>query len=895
MKTIHKGFDAFIKGTFGNSGDNLFVDATGVVRRITENDFNHDGIFDIALPNSHGYTERGPVSVYKQDGKNNWQHSELPHDCSWNTIACDIDGDGYEDLLVTFAANGVTCDLECYIFWGSKDGLTQECTALKSVGAYGAAFCDLTGNGLQDLVITTSWYDHHFTGNLFKQRVYLQESPRKFRDATEEFPFEGLSIDALVCTDINNDGYPDFIFAGYKQNYTDDVYTNIFFGSKDGYSKENSMQLPCSLVTKAYAQDLNKDGFKEVILTGNGRITIYWNRNGTFSENDKKVIEIEGENAMYFKKELPLCFVDFDGDGNNEILIGTKEGVQIRRIDDLDAVWRRIDCYGCTAVTAVDLNGDGSYDIFAGRFYNDETKTYDSQSLLFHNQGDNRFDIEHTTAFDTFGVRDAKFYDLDHDGKFELYICNTITGHIQHDPEFPAFLYLGNKDFQYLKENRIDFPIITSCYGYTGSDTDNDGEVEFVASTHSTIRVFKGTENGPDPKNFQELVHPKLLRKELGGVLVGDFNHDGYLDIIMLPWVYSKNEEELNSSVYVWYGSADGYKEENRQLLPCYIATAQSVVLADINADGYQDLIYSDGDGRLGVFLGTKDGFDPDSHRLFTLKGHEDNKAFHFGVTAVDYDKDGKLEVICTSSGHYFNIPSYVYILRDWNDEEGFPADKQIRWETGATTGYVSFADMYNTGWLDMILPHYSSTETRTGPLRIIRNDQHGSFQFDDTENFIFDSSVASIPVDLTRNGYPDLFVCCHRKDKGHILDSYLLMNGPDGLDYDHPHKYLGIGPHNFTTKSQANVFDRSESEYYTSCPIKLDDDKTVHIYWVAEEPNTSKLFMRIRFDDGIWSDALENGTIIPVPRHSKIIQYQAEFYSPALCNSPRLKRVTID
>ena len=48
MKIEHRGFEAFRKGTFGNAGANLFVDATGAVRRIIENDLNGDGLTDAA-------------------------------------------------------------------------------------------------------------------------------------------------------------------------------------------------------------------------------------------------------------------------------------------------------------------------------------------------------------------------------------------------------------------------------------------------------------------------------------------------------------------------------------------------------------------------------------------------------------------------------------------------------------------------------------------------------------------------------------------------------------------------------------------------------------------------------------------------------------------------------
>ena len=138
MKIIHEGFDAFRAGAFGNAGANLFVDAKGTVRRIAEQDLNGDGSFDIVFPNSHGYIERGPTTIFtkKPDG---WAEKELPHDSCWKTRTLDLDGDGFEDLLIANAENGVTSILTSYVYWGGKDGLTGERAEFRTDGAYDVA------------------------------------------------------------------------------------------------------------------------------------------------------------------------------------------------------------------------------------------------------------------------------------------------------------------------------------------------------------------------------------------------------------------------------------------------------------------------------------------------------------------------------------------------------------------------------------------------------------------------------------------------------------------------------------------------------------------------------------------------------------------------------------
>jgi hypothetical protein len=157
------------------------------------------------------------------------------------------------------------------------------------------------------------------------------------------------------------------------------------------------------------------------------------------------------------------------------------------------------------------------------------------------------------------------------------------------------------------------------------------------------------------------------------------------------------------------------------------------------------------------------------------------------------------------------------------------------------------------------------------------------------------------MPIDLSRNGYPDLLICCHRNNLGHTVESKLYMNGPDGLDLEHPQMLLGYGPHDFTRNSILNAMDRTESEYYTSAPVAAEGSRA-RVCWTAATPNDTKLRMRVRFGESEealvkqgWSEPIENGGSVPIPKGAKAMQYQAEFFAPAACGSPRLTRVEIE
>lgn len=884
MKITHSGFEAFKKGTFGNAGANLFVDATGAVRRIADQDLTGNGQFDIIFSNSHGYIERGPTSIFtKQDGA--WVEKQLPHDSCWKTKAVDVDGDGYLDLVIANGENGVTSILPSYVYWGGEHGLTGECSQFLTEGAYDAIAIDLTGNGLKDLVFTSAWFDHHYPGYDYKQRVFLQEAPRKFREATQEYPFLCNTVMNVIGADVNNDGYEDVVCIGYKGAKSPYGIGYIFYGGKDGISQE-PVTFQTKLASGAWSFDLFGTGKQDLILAGGNELHIYRNHDGRYTETDMKTLEIDpqGIKTQFFDGRMSFDAADIDNDGVLELLIGNCAGLQIRKVNNLDVVWQQIDGFFCSGIKAHDFDGNGKMDIVATYYMT--RKSYDTDSFLFKNVND-CYSFENVTRFETHGAVNVDVADLDNDGEVELIVCNTMYGPSQCDPEFPCFCYCGSEDLIYHEENCRIYPVDSGAYSYSAADVDNDGYPELALTSWDCFRVFQGAAGGPDPENFKEVYAPS--RGITGGIIFADLNHDGYLDMIASTY----GTDETN----IFWGSPNGFTQENRTDLPTRMEKAQALVLADIDNDGYLDLIYGTKGGNLEVMFGSEDGFDTEREPL-SVAVKNANGAAIIGCTVADINHDGKLEIVITSAGHYTKRKSYLNILFD--PDNGYPLEKQVSFETGGTTGYLTLADLRKTGNLDLVLPFYSTSDSRVLPLRIFYNDGNGNFDFEHPLKITCESSIAAMTVDLDRNGYPDLLVCCHRNDLGHMVESLLYHNGPDGLDLEHPQKLLGYGPHDFTRTTILNTFDRSESEYYQSVPVDVEGSKLT-LSWEATQPNNTKLNMRVRFaenaqklDDANWSEIVEKGATLEIPQGAKVMQYQAEFFAPNACGSPRLTKVEI-
>jgi len=368
---VHAGFDAFATGCFDNGGDNLYVNARGEIEMIHRTDVNSDGFVDIILPNSHGYIERGPTWIYTQTGEpsSEWPRQELPNDSGWMSRVADLDGDGHSDLVVVNAENGVTSELDSYVYWGGPGGLTGERTELPTAGAYDVAIADLTGNGLPDLIFPSAWVDHHNPGEPRLLNVYLQVGPRRFVEASKRYGLVGVAATSVACEDLNGDGRPELVVCNYRRQFDYDTDSFIYWGGEDGFDVRSPLRLPTHYAMQVILGDLNGDGRKEIVFCGGNRIYVYWNDRGTFDPERRTVLEAEGNSTMFCVGAIRAEIADVDGDGRNELLVAGLNGVEIRTQDDLSEVELLLAEPYCGWVEAVDLDGDGRLDLVTARYH----------------------------------------------------------------------------------------------------------------------------------------------------------------------------------------------------------------------------------------------------------------------------------------------------------------------------------------------------------------------------------------------------------------------------------------------------------------------------------------------------------------------------------------------
>ena len=458
----------------------------------------------------------------------------------------------------------------------------------------------------------------------------------------------------VLCEDLTGNGYPDLVVANYREEFEYDIDSFLYPGIEGGFEGE-PIRLPTHYALDAAAGDLTGDGYKEIVFSGGDQVYVYWNREGQFSPEDREILSAEGNTTMFSKGSIRTEVADVDGDGRNELLIATRRGVEIRDREKLQSVRQLLTCQYSGWVEAHDLDGNGKLDLVVSRYQ--DGRSYECDSAVFWN-GDDGLTESGVTWLPTAGGVGATAGDLDGDGQLEVVFNGTMGGPSQWDPDFPLYIYLGDEANDYDPSRRLDLPTGGGTNTYVMADLDQDGHVDLAFTAPGGLRVFHGGAQGLRPDRYSVLPDRGNF---FHSVLVGDFNRDGWLDLIACAYTYDDKPETLANSSVVFYGSAAGYSTERSQVLPTYCGGSGQIV--DIDGDGWADFVSYNNNGYLCAYLGGPDGFSEDRVWKMRLRGSGGAGGMAC-LTPADLDGNGYLDLIGVVMGHYMREDSGFYIIR---------------------------------------------------------------------------------------------------------------------------------------------------------------------------------------------------------------------------------------
>jgi hypothetical protein len=883
-----RGFESFSKGKFDDGGSNLYVNAQGVVAMIHTWDVNDDGYPDMILSNNHDHIERAPSRMFKvtpsAEGKD-WESQELNNPSGWVSQVKDVDQDGHLDLVIVNAENGVTGELDSYLYWGSAEGITDDRLVLPTTGSYQVAFIDLNRDGMTDLVFSTAWVDHHNPGKLMPARVYLQEANRKFKEATNTYNIDGMAARSIAAADLNGDGFTDLVLANYREDFNVNIDSYVYWGTKDGIDSVKRVLLPTNGAKYVIVADLDRNGFQDVIFSGTGEVRVYWNRKGGFQSTDCTFISMSGLEESEFRKMEVQCAVgDLDQDGEQELVLASSLGLDILSASDLTKVRQRLPVKNLSWVSVADINGDGRPELIASRFSDD--LSFHSTSPIFWN-GPKGFSMDNVTWVPTQGAMGNSIGIFRSNGDVQVVYGNTKIGRVRG---IQNHVYLGDKDFNYDKGRMVTFPTDGSNTSLF-ADLNQDGYTDAVFADRN-IRITYGGPTGSPPRDFVELPSGPTLQD----LQIADFDRDGYLDILGVCWVYDSTPESLARSGTIYYGSKNGFTDR-RENIPMIGNAART---ADVNRDGWLDIIFSEPHmNRLRIAYGSRRGYSADNIRFIPV-------VHPTRINVADLNADGWLDLIASEGGSRIRLDDSLQIL--YGGPEGYSEENSQKHMGGYYALSTAVADFNRDGHLDLFLPAYTTAISRTPPSDLFFGDGK-EINLDRPMRMSTMAAAGAIQVDANRDGWIDLFVACHRDDVGHHVDSYLYWNGPEGFSESNKINLPGLGPHGTTSRDRGNAYNRKPEESYISEPIGLAGATLEHLQWQGTTPFETTLKFQLRWattKDGLaradWhgpagvdSYYMRSGEAVEgVPAKTAWIQYRAIFESPYGAGSPTLREVSM-
>ena len=659
---------SILMGTAGGSfapAVNYPVEADGMA----VGDFNGDGKLDI-ITVSRTYFPVATILLGNGDGTfqspatldlgiSNAQYSFA--------AAADFNGDGKLDLVLltpNFATSATMA-----ILLGNGDGtFAAPVTYTVPVAPY-LSVGDFNGDGRPDIAIAGP----NYTSGQPNLIVVLINSGNGTFQSPVQYSLTGV-IESLAIADLNRDGKLDLIVPTGGQSAS----VNALLGIGDGTfaspvtETSNLLNIYGSSVTVA---DFNGDGEPDVAVNSNsyslgtyGIAILFGNGDGT----------LQSPPSLYSAGQggVPIA-LDVNGDGKPDLVVwGTSLLTAI--INQGNGIFPAhssylLPQYPYSAVVG-DFNGDGKPDVVVTIFNNP------GFASVFLGNGDGTFQPHQDIQVEPDPNLMAAG-DFNNDGHLDLIVAGSFT------PTTEGFYNLpGNGDGTF--QTPILEPTSSFVRSLVVADFNHDGNLDVAAVIDGTnaVSIFLGTGTGTFSVPVQYPTGPMLGSPPIHNVLVGDFNQDGILDLVV----------STDAGVSILLGKGDGTFQPYSATLP----GAALLAVADSNGDGKLDLALGEnGYNRIAVALGNGDGTFQ-SAVIYPPLSNIDVQSTVVG----DFDRDGKLDIAVSNQG------SAGTIILFGNGDGTFRG--HIFYATGSPTSLNCLAagDFNGDGALDLALADTTNT-----------------------------------------------------------------------------------------------------------------------------------------------------------------------------------------
>lgn len=896
---IEDTFEEFNDGTLDGAGNNIYVSRDGKIRTIHKFDYNNDSYIDLLFCQTHNGFNIIPATLAEISSDRKIITKDLAVEGSLQTVAADVNHDGYPDLIFCPNYKGVQNTRRFVtIIYGGEDGWPSGRSAglLPVDDMKAVALADLNHDGWADIITLNgkAWAPGQPAGNII--RIFWGGT-RGFL-STRYYDMGIPGAVGISSGNFDNDSYPDL--AILKENQSILIYWGIIAKEKTTTIDTSRIQLPDSRVISIASGDCNNNRYPDILVGTTNKILYIIS--GLPGRKWKEPQKIESNYAS------GIVVGDIDKDGYNDLLIssfsqryaaggeflGAKEGFS----EAVLILWGNEDGFSPALSTSLeaknlsssafgDFDGDGKNDIAVA--INRGDADFNAQSIIYYGLGDRKF-VKGETGITTIGAFHVLAVPVKDGKTSKVIFANSMGGQV--DEKFPAYLYWGGSE-GFREKNRVEIPM-RSGYEATAADFNADGETDLVILN----AMHGGQSLDEDPwaganlfwgmsGNIDFSKRLVLTESDLGSSNTADLNKDGYLDLVLGQFA--------NSSLIIYYGNKTGFSSDRRITIPC-TGRSLGIQLADYNKDSWLDIaVNSYNESVIRVFYGSADGFD------LSRKGEVDAPSV-IDLETADLNADGWLDIIaCCYSDLDNNSHFDMGMLLFWGSQNGFN-HANAQWLPAATPLGPVVADFDGDGYPDLFAPSYHADLTRESlPCYLYWGGIDG-FHLRNRTSLINDSGSDGLAADFNKDGKLDLAVSNHSTDGNHKTFSRIYYN--DGNRFSDPRieKIPTVGPHWSMNEDMGHIYDRSWRQTYESSVFQWNKNrKQGKINYEAQIPDGTKLLLEVRSSaskTGLagekWISPDDTGDFDIKPG-DRYLQYKAAFVSDNGDRFPVLDRITVE
>lgn len=328
----------------------------------------------------------------------------------------------------------------------------------------------------------------------------------------------------------------------------------------------------------------------------------------------------------------PAAWADFDNDGDLDFAVQNASTRLLRNNGNQSFTNILTLAFGGGALAWGDYDNDGQVDLLAtgrdssGRFI----------SRLLRNEGQGAFSTNQVSGIPPFSYGAAAWGDYNNDGRLDLLLAGQSTNDVG---PFVAGVYRNNGDGTF---SDIHAGLVAVGDGAVAwGDFNNDRYLDILLCGRINLggaaatRVYQNNHDG----TFAD-IGAGLPGIWLGQAVWGDLNNDGFLDIVLSGRLSNAAETSR-----IYRNRGDG----TFSYLASALSTlgAASIGLGDFNNDGYLDVVLAEKTASLPLtrlYLNNQGG-------SFTDAGAGLPGIFAGTVTCLDADNDGKLDVLLSWDG----------------------------------------------------------------------------------------------------------------------------------------------------------------------------------------------------------------------------------------------------